>query len=355
MRKPALSASGRHPLVMLAGENLGRRHHRRLPSGFDHVGHRQERDDGLARADVALQQPDHALLRPEIGADVVDRLQLRLGQRKGQRGLEAPAERPFGEMRAAGNCAHAGAHEKERELVGEKLVVGEPGRGRTGRVDVLGPSGAVHRAERIGEARQLQPAQGLFADPFRQPRQPLQRAVGGAGDRAHIEPLGQPIDGLDRGQAGELLGVHHPIGMDDLPPSVPKLELAGDPARRADRQARAHPVVVGEEEHQLHVAGVVLDQHLERRARARVRRLAMLRHLGLDGDDRVGNGVADLGARAPVDGRLGQVEQDVDDARALRLVEQPVEQFRVLRPDPRQGAGRGEQRVEQGRAHGTAL
>ena len=86
-----------HPLVMLAGENLGRRHHRRLSSRFDHVGHRQERDDGLARADVALQQSQHALLGLEVGTDVVDRLQLRLGQRKGQGGLEAPAQGPFGD------------------------------------------------------------------------------------------------------------------------------------------------------------------------------------------------------------------------------------------------------------------
>ena len=54
----------RHPLEMLARENFGRRHHRRLPPGLDHLGHREQRDDRLARADVALQQPDHALLRP---------------------------------------------------------------------------------------------------------------------------------------------------------------------------------------------------------------------------------------------------------------------------------------------------
>ena len=189
-------------------------------------------------------------------------------------------------------------------------------------------------------------AQGLVADPFRQPRQALERALGGAGDGALIEALGQPVDRLDRRQAVELLRVHHPVGMDDLPPAVPELELAGNPARGADRQPRAHPFVIGEEEDQLDVAGVVLDQHLERRPRARVRRLAMLGHLGLDGDDRVGNRVADLGPRAPVDGRLRQMEEDVDHPRALRLIEQAIEQFRVLRPDPRQGAGGREQRIE---------
>ena len=89
MRRPAASASGRHALEMLAGEDFGRRHQRRLPSRLDDVGHRQQRDDRLARADVALQQPDHPLRRGEIGADFGDRLRLRAGQRERQRGEHA--------------------------------------------------------------------------------------------------------------------------------------------------------------------------------------------------------------------------------------------------------------------------
>ena len=95
MRKADACRQRRHALVVLAGENLGRRHHRRLPAGFDHLRHRQQRDDGLARSDVALQQPQHALLGSQIGADVVDRLALRAGQRKGQGGLEAPRQSAF--------------------------------------------------------------------------------------------------------------------------------------------------------------------------------------------------------------------------------------------------------------------
>ena len=258
-------------------------------------------------------------------------------------------------------CARPGmarmraAHEEQRELVGEQFVIGEAGRRRTGRVDVLGPRRLMHRAERLGERRQVQPAHGLVADPFRQPRQALERSLGGAGDGARVEAFGQPVDRLDRGQAGELLGVHHPVGMDDLPPAVPKLELARDPAPGPDRQFRAHPFVVGEEEDEFDVAGVVLDQHLERRARARVRRLAMLGHGRLDGHDRVGNRVADFRPRAPVDGRLRQVEEDVDHPRALGLVEQAVEEFRVLRPDSRQGDCRGEERIEERRTHDRPL
>ena len=45
---------------------------------------------------------------------------------------------------------------------------------------------------------------------------------------------------------------------------VPHLELARDPARRADRQPLLDPFDIGEKEDQLDVAGLVLDQHLER-------------------------------------------------------------------------------------------
>ena len=75
----------RHALDMLAGEDFGRRHHRRLPPGLDGMAHGDERDDGLAGADVALKQPDHAPGRGEIGADLGDGARLRAGQRIGQR------------------------------------------------------------------------------------------------------------------------------------------------------------------------------------------------------------------------------------------------------------------------------
>ena len=65
--------------------------------------------------------------------------------------------------------------------------------------------------------------------------------------------------------------------------------------------------------------------------------------------------VADFRPRAPVDRGVGQMEQDVDHARALRPVEQLVEQLGVLRADARQRAGGGEQRIEQGGAHGAFI
>jgi hypothetical protein len=81
----------------------------------------------------------------------------------------------------------------------------------------------------------------------------------------------------------------------------------------------------------------------------------VLGHLGFDGDDRARNRVADLGARAAVDGRLRQMEEDVEDPRALRLAEQPVEELRVFWPDPWQGVGRREERIESRGTHHAPL
>ena len=71
---------------MLARENLRRRHQGGLSSGLDHMGHRQQGDDGLAGADVALQQPQHALVAFEIGGNLRDGFGLVAGEGEGQRG-----------------------------------------------------------------------------------------------------------------------------------------------------------------------------------------------------------------------------------------------------------------------------
>ncbi len=65
---------------------------------------------------------------------------------------------------------------------------------------------------------------------------------------------------------------------------------------------------------------------------------------------RLDRGVANRGAQAIVDNAAGQVKQQIERARAV-LAQQPVEQFRRLRPDARQGGDRREQGVEQRRTN----
>ena len=51
---------------MLGGKHFRRRQQRALVAGVDHLQHRQHRDDGLARAHLALQHPVHGPARRPV-------------------------------------------------------------------------------------------------------------------------------------------------------------------------------------------------------------------------------------------------------------------------------------------------
>ena len=97
--------------------------------------------------------------------------------------------------------------------------------------------------------------------------------------------------------------------------AVPHLELARDPTRGAERQPLLDPFDIGEEEDEFDVAGVVLDQNLERTL-AVARRRPVLGDAHLQRRDGVATGVADFRARAPVDRGDRQMEQYVEHPRA---------------------------------------
>ena len=56
---------------MLLRQDLGGRHQRALPSGVDGDGRRERRHHGLARADIALQQPVHGNRAPQVAGDLL--------------------------------------------------------------------------------------------------------------------------------------------------------------------------------------------------------------------------------------------------------------------------------------------
>ena len=62
--------------VVLRREDLGRRHERHLQPVLHRDDRREQRDDRLARADVALQQPVHRLRPQHVVDDLLDRLPL---------------------------------------------------------------------------------------------------------------------------------------------------------------------------------------------------------------------------------------------------------------------------------------
>ena len=176
---------------VLLGERLGRRHQRALPPGLDRAQERVERDDRLARADVALEQPLHRRRPGEVGVDLGDRLLLVLGQlERERRAVAARSARPA-RGSAAATCSLAlGRPARERELEHEQLVEGEPlppllrllERARlVDRDERVAPGAAVRAAPsavagsgsgRSRDERRARPRRAPAASPPRSPRSP---------------------------------------------------------------------------------------------------------------------------------------------------------------------------------------
>ena len=76
-------------LMVLLGEHLSRRHERPLMPSLDRDEERRHRDNGLARADIALEESVHRMSRGEVGVDLAQRSALRPGERERQRRVES--------------------------------------------------------------------------------------------------------------------------------------------------------------------------------------------------------------------------------------------------------------------------
>ena len=109
---------------VLTCQDLGRGHQGGLPAGLNGGGCGHERHHGLARADVALQESQHALGLGEVVDDLGNGAGLRIGQRIGEGFGQLFAQAPVAGGRAARRPAQMGAHERQRKLTGQELVIG---------------------------------------------------------------------------------------------------------------------------------------------------------------------------------------------------------------------------------------
>jgi hypothetical protein len=100
---------------MLAREDFGRRHQRGLSAGLDGARHRKQRHHRLARADIALQQPQHALRLGQVGVDFGQRLFLRARQRIGQGARRLLDALPSPTSGRPAIRARPGAHQRQRD------------------------------------------------------------------------------------------------------------------------------------------------------------------------------------------------------------------------------------------------
>ena len=279
-------------LQMLLGQDLGRRHQRALPAGVDRARGGERGDDGLARADVALQQAVHRHAAAEVGVDLGADAALRARELERQRatqGLVQLAVRRRERRRALALALALG--EQLRELLRQQLVelealprgmrsVLERGRGEAGR-----------RLVQMGER-------------FAQGRQPARHDAG----RQVLVEVGARAPRRDRLAQGRLRQLHRArvdrrqrgrqrrFGRHDLERRVDHLDAEEAAARLA---ARAHALAGRErllrrrvevEEAQHQIAAVVGDLDDELAARPEL-------------DARVGDDAFDLAGVAVVQRR----------------------------------------------------
>ena len=268
-RDPQAGAFGerRDGLDVLARQNFGRRHQRGLFAGLGHGGGGQQRHHGLAGADVALQQPQHAHRLPQIVGDGGHRLALRSRQRIGQRVDDLLAQMAVAGVAVAGRPAQLRADQRQRQLAGEQFVEGKPRPERAVGQDVGEFDRHMDAVQRFGDGREFAAADHFRTDPFRQRRKLLQRLRHRAAQRAERKPFGQRIDRIDAGEFCKAGFIDDAVGMHDLRNAVVHLQRAGDVALVADRQQLFDIAGLGAEEGQHHVAGVVAGVD-EIRARA---------------------------------------------------------------------------------------
>ena len=338
-------------LVMLAGEDFGRCHQRGLGAGLDRLGHGEQCHHRLARADIALQQAQHAAGRAHIAADLRQRLALRSGEREGQGGGDPVADPAVAFERAAIGAPEAAAQQGERKLAGEQLVESETPARQAMALDVAVVGRPVQGSQGIVEARPALRGEQAVIQPFRQARQRVERPPDGLVEEFLGEPLGERIDRFEAGQLVALVLRHDIIGVGHLQLGAIALDPSGQQAHGADRELTLEIGALRVEEDQLDIPGVVLADDAIGRPAVASRGGVMLLHPDQEGRELPGHGLGNRGLGAPVGQARGQMKQQVDDARcaATRQIEQLAEHSRKARADTFDADDTGEIGVEQRR------
>ena len=200
---------------VLLGQRLGGGHQRPLAAVLGRAQHRVQRDDCLARADLAHQQPLHRPARREIAVDRLDRRALVGCERERERG--EPGTDQFAqrlEDRGRATLVPRALASEQRELQDQQLLEGEPPPRRLGLRLVLGEVDGGERGSAVRKplGRPHPAGQALHRLPLLapQPLDQLAQPVGGDPLRGRVH--GRHALGADivRGDAGRDLVARHP-------------------------------------------------------------------------------------------------------------------------------------------------
>ncbi len=264
---------------VLAREDFRRRHQRALRAAFHRIQQCGHGDHRLARADIALQQPQHARWARHIRFDLADRLLLRSGEREGQGGERFGFQFASALQHAARLSAHVRAYQHKRQLIGEQFVIGEP----HPRWGLRRQIGFVFRRMRchngVVERRPAACPQQMLVEPLRRVRHGLQRAAHRFADHLVGKPVGQRIHRLVRRHLCMIFRQFDIIGVDHLQPARVALDAPADNPLGAHWQCARQVVALRAKEHQFQKGGVVGAAHLVGPARIARRQVALDRYL----------------------------------------------------------------------------
>ena len=218
--------------VVLLREHLGRRQQRRLPAGVDHLEHRPQRDDGLAGADLTLEQPVHRVSVTELLGDLLPHRALP-GSELERQPLVEPVEQtaPHTRSRVGHGALDRRPAPGQHGLGDERLVVLQALLGR----HLLGPGvGAVDPSQGLVGVEQVLGRSHVGGKDLGYVLDHLQGQADGGLEVPGVHRGGRRVDRDQLGHGvGGLVDVVHPrLGVGQLP-------LVAEPLQPADEQPDA--------------------------------------------------------------------------------------------------------------------
>ena len=282
-----------------------------------------------------------------VGVDFLERSGLRAGEREGQGGGHAFAQAPVAADGAARQLPLVLPDHRERQLIRQKFVEGQPAAWRRHGRQVGIVARVMDRLQCRAPCRPLAPRQPRGVLPF---RQVLRR---GQGRRHRLpqhlgrQPGGHRVDRLHRVELPLGVGRYDMVGMRHLGHAVEPLDLAADHDGIADGKLLQQPVATGMEEGQVDLAGLVGAADLIGMARIRGSRMVLHAH-GQGRDEAIGR-LRHMGSEPAVDDPGRQVPQQVGDMRADQLFRQ-LSKLRTQALQRRDGCEQGKKNIWPQRA-----
>ncbi len=251
--------------------------------------------------------------------------------------------------RPAALGAHVAADQRQGDLVGEQLIVGQTLAGRGFRQQCRLAVRRVRRQQRRFPRLPFVARHVLAVGPFFQFRHRFQRAFDGAAEHLLRQPGSQRIDRFHGLEFLQLVQRADMVRMRHLDFVTEALDAARHHPLFALRQGLRQVVLVRVEKHQRQLAAVIGTDHLV--GKALVGRFLVLHDAQRDGRDGAGMGVGDFRRVAAVDQPRRQMPEQVDQVRAAEFFDQRAN----ARPDALEGGDGFEQGKQNLRAHGARV